>query len=158
MTRVKTCLWYDGSAEQAARFYTAVIRDSELGSITRHVVDGRDEPGAVLTVDFRLGDQEFVALNGGPQFPFTEAASIQVYCESQAEVDAVWAALTEQGHEGACGWLKDRYGLSWQVIPAGLPGLLADPDPRRAQRATAAMLTMGRLDLAAIAAAADGPP
>lgn len=157
MTRVKTCLWFDGAAEQAARFYTSVIRDSHLGSIGYHSPDGAGVPARVLTVDFRLGTQEFVALNGGAQFPFTEAASIQVYCENQAEVDAVWTALTEGGQEGACGWLKDRYGLSWQVIPAGLPVLLSDPDPRRAQRATAAMLTMGRLDLAAIAAAAASP-
>ncbi len=154
-TTVKTCLWFDGTAEQAARFYTQVIPGSDIGAVAYYSAAGPGVGGAVLTVDFHLAGNAYVALNGGPQFPFTEAASIQVYCPDQPEVDRIWAALSEDGQEGACGWLKDRFGLSWQVIPAALPALLADPDPGRAQRATAAMLSMTRLDLMAIAAAAD---
>lgn len=155
MTSVKTCLWYEGDGEEAARLYTSVVRDSAVGQIGRYTDAGPGEPGAVLAVEFRLGTQQFVALNGGPQFPFTEAASIQVYCRDQAEVDEYWAALTDGGEESTCGWLKDRYGLSWQIIPEGLMALLSDPDPGRAQRTTAAMFAMRRLDLAAITAAAD---
>jgi predicted 3-demethylubiquinone-9 3-methyltransferase (glyoxalase superfamily) len=152
---VKTCLWFDGTAEEAARFYTMVIPGSEIVAVSHYSALGPGAARAVLAVDFRLCDHDYVALNGGPQFPFTDAASIQVYCEEQPEVDRIWDALIVGGHAGACGWLKDRYGLSWQVIPAALPSLLADPDPRRARRATAAMLSMSRLDLWAIAAAAD---
>ncbi len=155
MTPVKTCLWYDGNGEEAARFYTSIIKDSAIGDIGRYTEAGPGEPGSAMAVEFTLGTQAFVALNGGPQFPHSEAASIQVYCEDQAEVDAYWIALTEGGEESMCGWLKDRYGLSWQIIPTQLMALLSDPDPSRAQRATEAMLTMRRLDVAAIQAAAD---
>jgi len=154
MTHVKTCLWYDGDGEQAARFYTSIIKDSAIGEIGRYTEAGPGEPGTAMAVEFTLGTQQFVALNGGPQFPHTEAASIQVYCEDQAEVDAYWNALTEGGEESMCGWLKDRFGLSWQIIPKELMALVSDPDPGRALRATQAMFTMRRLDLAAIREAA----
>lgn len=155
--KAKTCLWYDGDALPAAQLYTSIIADSAIGDIGYYGESGPGTPGSVLAVEFRLGTQEFVGLNGGPQFPFTEAASIQIYCDDQAEVDRYWAALTaDGGQESMCGWLKDRFGLSWQIIPSALMGLLQDSDPARAARATAQMLTQRRLDLAAIRAAADG--
>jgi predicted 3-demethylubiquinone-9 3-methyltransferase (glyoxalase superfamily) len=152
------CLWFDGQAEQAATHYSSIFPNSSIGDITRY---GPDMPppmkeGDVLTVDFTLDGQPYTALNGGPQFPFTEAISFQVPCRDQEEADHYWDRLTDGGEEGQCGWLKDRFGVSWQVFPEELITLTTDPDPGRAQRATAAMLQMGRIDIAAIRRAADG--
>jgi len=149
-------LWFDGQAEQAAALYTSVFPASQVLSISRYgpEVPGGEE-GDVMTVSFRLGGQDWVALNGGPQYHFTEAVSFQIPCADQAEVDHYWDALVEGGEPGQCGWLKDRFGLSWQVVPTQMFALLSDPDPGRAHRATQAMLGMGKIDVAAMAAAAD---
>jgi predicted 3-demethylubiquinone-9 3-methyltransferase (glyoxalase superfamily) len=143
-------LWFDGQAEAAAELYTSVFPNSAITEISR---TGPDEPA--MTVSFTLDGEPFTALNGGPQFAFTEAISFQVPCADQAEVDRYWSLLSEGGEEGRCGWLKDRFGLSWQVVPTALPGLLGDPDPGRAQRAMTAMMGMAKLDIAAMRAAAD---
>ena len=153
------CLWFDGRAEEAAQLYTSVFPNSSIGEITRY---GPDMPppmaeGDVLTVSFTLDGQEYVGLNGGPQFTFTEAISFQIMCTDQEEVDHYWNRLTEGGgEEGPCGWLKDKFGVSWQVVPIEMMSLLSDPDPGRAQRATQAMLGMQRIDMAEIRRAADG--
>jgi predicted 3-demethylubiquinone-9 3-methyltransferase (glyoxalase superfamily) len=154
------CLWFDGTAEQAAEHYTAIFPNSSIGKITRY---GPDMPppmqeGDVLTVDFILDGQEYTGLNGGPQFPFSEAISFQIMCTDQEEADHYWDRLTEGGEESMCGWLKDRFGVSWQVVPTELMELLSDPDPGRAQRATQAMLQMRRIDVAEIRRAADSVP
>jgi predicted 3-demethylubiquinone-9 3-methyltransferase (glyoxalase superfamily) len=152
------CLWFDGRAEEAAQLYTSVFPNSSIGEITRY---GPDMPppmaeGDVLTVSFTLDGQEYVGLNGGPQFTFTEAISFQIMCADQEEVDHYWNRLTEGGgEEGPCGWLKDKFGVSWQVVPIEMMSLLSDPDPGRAQRATQAMLQMHRIDIAEIRRAAD---
>ncbi len=156
---VQTCLWFDTEAFDAAQLYTSLLPDARITSVT-HYPDQVDfpsgEPGAVLTVEFELGTQRFVALNGGPHFQLTPAASIQVFCADQAEVDRLWEGLlADGGQESQCGWLVDRFGLSWQVIPTRLTELMSDPDPARARRTTAAMLTMRKLDIAALEAAAD---
>jgi predicted 3-demethylubiquinone-9 3-methyltransferase (glyoxalase superfamily) len=149
-------LWFDTEAEQAADFYVSVFPDSRIIS-TAHYPEGAPGPtGTVMTVEFEMNGQRFVGINGGPQFPFTEAVSFQITCETQEEVDRYWEVLTEGGEESMCGWLKDRYGLSWQVVPAGMDEVFADPDPEKAQRAMQAMLSMRKLDLAALQAAADG--
>ena len=149
-------LWFDSEAEQAAQFYVSVFPDSRIVGTTLYPEGSPGPAGTVMTVEFELGGQRFVGINGGPQFPFTEAVSFQITCETQEEVDRCWAVLTEGGEESMCGWLKDRYGLSWQVVPAGMEEVFADPDPARAQRAMQAMLGMRKLDLAALQAAADG--
>ena len=150
-------LWFDDCAEQAAAFYVSVFPDSRVLRTLRYTEAGPGEPGTVVTVEFELQGQRFVAINGGPQFPFTEAVSFEVPCQDQAEVDRYWDLLLEGGGtEVQCGWLKDRYGLSWQVAPVGLVELLDDPDPERARRASEAMLKMVKIDLAAVQAAADG--
>jgi predicted 3-demethylubiquinone-9 3-methyltransferase (glyoxalase superfamily) len=155
------CLWFDGHAEEAAQLYTSVFPNSSIGEVTRY---GPDMPppmkeGDVLTVNFTLDGQEYTALNGGPQFPFTEAISFQIMCADQDEADHYWDRLTaDGGEESQCGWLKDKFGVSWQVVPAELNTLLSDPDPGRAQRATQAMLQMRRLDIAEIKRAADAVP
>ncbi|MER5640074.1 VOC family protein [Kitasatospora sp. NPDC002227] len=151
-----TCLWFDGKAEEAANFYTSVFKDSKLGRIG-HYPEGAPGPaGSVMVVEFEANGYKFVGLNGGPQFTFNEAVSLQVMCDDQDEVDYYWAKLTEGGEEGPCGWLKDRYGLSWQVIPAAAVDLWSDENPEKAQRAFEAMMTMRKLDLAALQAAYDG--
>ncbi|WP_200304099.1 VOC family protein [Streptomyces adelaidensis] len=144
-----TCLWFDGQAEEAAAHYVSVFKNSRLGRIT-HYGEGAPQPaGSVLTVDFVANGQNFVALNGGPEFKFTEAISFQILCDDQDEIDHYWNSLTEGGGEGGpCGWLKDRFGVSWQVVPKELIEMISDPDPRKAARATAAMMAMGKLDLA----------
>jgi predicted 3-demethylubiquinone-9 3-methyltransferase (glyoxalase superfamily) len=154
------CLWFDGTAEQAAQHYTSIFPNSSIGEITRY---GPDMPppmkeGDAMTVDFILDGQEYVGLNGGPQFPFTEAVSFQIMCADQEEADHYWNRLTEGGEESQCGWLKDKFGVSWQVTPIELTSLLSDPDPGRAQRATQAMLQMRRIDIAEITRAADSVP
>lgn len=145
-----TCLWFDGQAEAAAHYYTSIFKSSSMGRVVRRTEAGPGPAGTVLTVEFELNGQKFVALNGGPQFTFNEAVSFQIHCDDQAEVDYYWSRLSDGGTEVACGWLKDRYGVSWQVIPSALIDMLSDPDPEKANRATAAMLTMTKIDLAAL--------
>jgi predicted 3-demethylubiquinone-9 3-methyltransferase (glyoxalase superfamily) len=157
MQKVTPFLWFDGQAEQAARFYVSLLPDSRVDRVTRSPADTPSGPaGMVLTVEFTLAGNKFVGLNGGPQFPFTEAVSFQIACEDQAEVDRLWSALSAGGSEGPCGWLKDRWGLSWQIVPTRLHELLGDADPGRSRRAMEAMLKMGKLNVAELERAADG--
>ena len=156
MNKITPCLWFDTEAEEAARFYTSIFENSRILEIIRYGEAGPRPAGAVMTVSFELDGQEFVALNGGPKFAFTEAISFQVSCSSQEEVDHFWRRLSEGGEEGSCAWLKDRYGVSWQIIPTRLPELLNDPDPERAQRAVGAMLEMSKIDIATLERAAAG--
>jgi predicted 3-demethylubiquinone-9 3-methyltransferase (glyoxalase superfamily) len=140
-------LWFDKEAEDAANFYVSVFPNSKLGRIARYGEAGPGEPGAVMTVEFELNGLRFVALNGGPQYKFTEAVSFFINCETQEEVDNYWEKLSEGGEEGPCGWLKDRYGLSWQVVPTVLLELLNDPDQAKAQRVMSAMLQMRKIEI-----------
>lgn len=156
MPTITPNLWFDTEALEAAEYYVSVFPNSSIGDVARYTEAGPGEPGTVLTVDFVLDGQPFTAINGGPMFPFTEAVSLGISCVDQAEVDHYWDALTEGGEESQCGWLKDRYGVSWQVIPRGMAEVFADPDPERARRAMQAMLGMRKLDVAALRAAADG--
>ena len=157
MQKVTPCLWFDGQAEQAAKFYVSLLPDSRIDKVMRSPADTPSGPaGGVLTVEFTLAGTKYVGLNGGPMFRFTEAVSFQIACADQAEVDRLWSALTDGGEESHCGWLKDRWGLSWQIIPVRLHQLLADPDPARARRAMEAMLRMGKLNIAEMERAADG--
>jgi predicted 3-demethylubiquinone-9 3-methyltransferase (glyoxalase superfamily) len=152
------CLWFDNQAEEAAQLYTSVFPRSEIRGVQRYGPNMPGPEGGVMTVEFALDGQPYLALNGGPLFSFTEAVSFQILCADQAEVDHYWDRLSEGGEEGPCGWLKDRFGLSWQVVPIVLKELLADPDPARAQRAGQAMLQMRKLDIAELLRAADGVP
>ena len=154
MQKITPWLWFDTEGEEAARFYASVFPNSEVGEITRYGSAGPRPEGTVMTVSFELEGQPFVALNGGPEFAFTEAVSFQVLCEDQDEVDRYWDALAEGGEEGPCGWLKDRYGLSWQIVPKALFELLEDPDKEKAQRVTEAMLQMGKIEVAGLEQAA----
>ncbi|QFQ95153.1 VOC family protein [Streptomyces phaeolivaceus] len=145
-----TCLWFDGRAEEAAAHYVSVFKNSRLGRVT-HYGEGAPRPaGSVLTVEFEANGQRFVALNGGPEFKFTEAVSFQILCADQDEIDYYWNSLTEGGEPGPCGWLKDRFGVSWQVVPAELIDMISDSDPQKVARATAAFMSMGKFDLAAL--------
>jgi len=155
MPKIIPCLWFDGQAEQAAEHYVGIFPDSKVLDVTRVGPNGPGVEGTVLTVNFSLDGQEYVALNGGPQFPFTEAISLQIYCADQDEVDRYWNGLTEGGEESQCGWLKDEFGLSWQVVPTVMFDLIGDPDPDRAGRAIQAMLQMQKLDIAELQRAAD---
>jgi predicted 3-demethylubiquinone-9 3-methyltransferase (glyoxalase superfamily) len=154
--RIKPNLWFDTEAEEAAGFYTSVFENSRVVNVTRYTEAGPRPAGTVMTVEFELDGQRFVAINGGPQFTFDEAVSFEIDCETQDEIDYYWERLSEGGSEGPCGWLKDKYGLSWQVVPTGMEELFADPDPERARRAMQAMLGMSKLDIAALRSAADG--
>ncbi|KUN23547.1 MULTISPECIES: VOC family protein [Streptomyces] len=146
-----TCLWFDGQAEEAAHHYVSVFKDAALGRVVRWPEGGPGPAGAVLTAEFTANGQKFVALNGGPEFTFNEAVSFQILCSDQQEIDHYWTKLTENGGEGGpCGWLKDKYGVSWQVVYAPLLDMVADPDPEKAARATKAMMGMGKLDAAAL--------
>jgi predicted 3-demethylubiquinone-9 3-methyltransferase (glyoxalase superfamily) len=156
--RIVTNLWFDTEAEEAADFYTSVFKNSRVVSRSHYPEGAPREAGMVMTVDFELDGQRFVGINGGPEFTFDEAISLQINCEDQAEVDYYWERLSKGGSEGPCGWLKDRYGLSWQVVPTGMEELFSDPDPRRAERAMQAMLGMSKIDIAALRSAADGVP
>lgn len=149
-------LWFDGQAEDAARFYISVFDDSRIVSTTHYPENSPGEAGTVMTVLFELNGQRFLGINGGPQFKFDEAVSFEIRCEDQAEVDYFWEKLTDGGSESQCGWLKDRFGLSWQVVPGGMEELFADPDPERSQRAMQAMLKMSKLDIEELRRAADG--
>lgn len=159
---ITPCLWFDDQAEAAANFYVGIFPNSKITAISHYGEAGKEihgkEPGSVLTVAFELDGQSFTALNGGPVFTFTEAVSFQVNCETQDEVDHYWDRLSAGGDDNAkqCGWLKDRYGLSWQVVPSMLVAMLTDPDTVRAQRAFSAMLQMQKLDIAALKKAYDG--
>ena len=156
--RIVPNLWFDTEAEEAAAFYTSVFKHSRIVSVAHYTEAGPRPAGTVMVVEFELDGQRFVGINGGPQFTFDEAVSLQVNCETQEEIDYYWERLTEGGEEGPCGWLKDRYGLSWQVTPTGMDELFADPDPKRAERAMQAMFGMKKLDIAALRSAADGVP
>ena len=152
-------LWFDTEAEEAASFYISVFNNARIVSITRYTEAGPREAGMVMTVEFELDGQRFVAINGGPDFTFNEAVSFQIDCKDQEEIDYYWDKLIEGGgDEGPCGWLKDRFGLSWQVVPAGMDELFNDPDPEKARRAMEAMLQMRKIDVAALRAAAEGVP
>jgi predicted 3-demethylubiquinone-9 3-methyltransferase (glyoxalase superfamily) len=155
MPRITPNLWFDTQSEEAAEFYVSVFPNSKITNVLYYGEAGPRPAGTVLTVDFVLDGQEYTAINGGPQFTFDEAISLLINCADQDEVDYYWAKLSEGGEEGPCGWLKDKYGLSWQVVPGGMVALLSDPDTARAQRAMSAMLGMKKIDLAAIYAAAD---
>jgi predicted 3-demethylubiquinone-9 3-methyltransferase (glyoxalase superfamily) len=156
MQKITPYLWFDHQAEEAVNFYIGLFKNSKITGVT-HYGDGMPLPaGTVLTIAFQLDGQDFVALNGGPIFKFTEAISLFVNCETQEEVDTLWAKFTAEGEESMCGWLKDKYGVSWQIIPAGLTDLLYGPDPAKSARAVQCMLTMKKIDLAKIKQAYDG--
>jgi len=153
--KIAACLWFDDEAEDAAKFYTSVFANSRINKVSRygkagHEVHGK-EPGTVMTVEFEIEGQTFTALNGGPLFKFNEAVSFQVFCDIQQEIDHFWTRLTEDGgRESQCGWVKDKYGLSWQVVPSVLPKLLTDADGGKAERVMAALMTMKKFDIAAL--------
>jgi predicted 3-demethylubiquinone-9 3-methyltransferase (glyoxalase superfamily) len=151
-------LWFDTQAEEAAEFYVSVFENSRILGKTHYTEAGPREAGTVMTVEFELDGQRFVGINGGPEFEFDEAVSFMIECETQDEIDHYWEKLTDGGAESMCGWLKDRFGLSWQVVPTGMEALFADPDKSKADRAMKAMLGMRKLDLAALRAAAEGTP
>jgi predicted 3-demethylubiquinone-9 3-methyltransferase (glyoxalase superfamily) len=155
MQKVSPCLWFDTEGEEAANFYTSLFPNSRIREVARYGSAGPRPEGTVMTVSFELDGQEFVALNGGPDFTFNEAISFQVSCESQEEVDRYWSALSEGGEEGPCGWLKDRFGLSWQIVPTRLTELLADPDRDKSQRVMQAMLGMKKIEIPELERAAE---
>ena len=157
MPRTYPCLWFDTQAEDAAQFYTSVFPNSEITTVARYPSSAGDRAGDVLTVAFELDGVPYVALNGGPQFTFDEAISITIDCKDQDEIDHYWTALTaDGGEEGPCGWLKDRFGLSWQVVPENWDEIAASSDPERAARVFDALMKMGKIDIAALEAAGDG--
>ncbi|WP_432033405.1 VOC family protein [Streptomyces antibioticus] len=152
-----TCLWFDGQAEEAAHHYVSIFKNSRIGDVTRYTEAGPGPAGTVLTVEFTANGQKFVALNGGPEFRFNEAISFQIGCADQAEIDFYWDRLLDGGGEpGPCGWLKDKYGVSWQVVPTALMEMITSGEPEKGARAMKAMLGMGKLDLAALRSAYDG--
>jgi predicted 3-demethylubiquinone-9 3-methyltransferase (glyoxalase superfamily) len=155
MPKITPNLWFDTQGQEAAEFYVSVFPNSKITNISHYGEAGPREAGTVLTVDFLLDGQEFTAINGGPQFTFDEAISMLVNCADQDEIDYYWTKLSDGGEEGPCGWLKDRYGLSWQIVPEGIIEMMNDPDKGRADRAMRAMLDMKKLDIAALQAAAD---
>jgi predicted 3-demethylubiquinone-9 3-methyltransferase (glyoxalase superfamily) len=158
--KITPCLWFDTQAEEAAKFYTAVFENSRINKISRYTEAGRDihgkATGSVLTVEFELEGQAFTALNGGPHFKFNESVSFQVMCEGQAEVDYFWQKLSDGGQEGQCGWLKDKFGLSWQVVPQVLPQMLTDADSAKRERAMSALMGMKKFDVEALQRAFTG--
>lgn len=155
MPKITPNLWFDTQGEEAAEFYCSVFPNSKITNVTRYGEAGPGKPGTVLTVEYVVDGQEFIAINGGPQFKFDEAVSFMIECADQDEVDYYWAKLTDGGEESRCGWVKDRFGLSWQVVPRGMAEVLNDPDPARGRRAMKAMLGMNKIDVAALRAAAD---
>lgn len=152
--KITPCLWFDTEAEEAAKFYVSVFKDSRIGTVSHYANEGQDihgkPAGAVMAVQFFLSGHEFVGLNGGPHFKFDEAISFQIHCDTQEEIDYFWSKLAEGGQEGPCGWLKDKFGLSWQVVPAALLRMLMDSDPRKVERVTRAFLQMKKFDIAAL--------
>jgi predicted 3-demethylubiquinone-9 3-methyltransferase (glyoxalase superfamily) len=155
LNKVTPCLWFDTQGEEAAKFYTSIFKNSRIVEVTRYGSAGPRPEGMVMVVSFELDGQPFIALNGGPEFTFDEAISFEVNCDSQEEVDEFWTKLSAGGEESVCGWLKDKYGVSWQIVPTILNELIRDPDPERAQRAMKAMLGMKKLDVAELKRAAD---
>ena len=157
---ITPCLWFNSQAEAAAKFYVSIFDNSKIERVSRYGKVGQEihgqTPGAVMTVEFALDGQPFVALNGGPHFKFTEAVSFQIYCDSQAEVDYFWSELSDGGEQGVCGWLKDKYGLSWQVVPAVLPKMMTDADAAKSERVMDAFLKMKKFDIATLQRAFDG--
>jgi predicted 3-demethylubiquinone-9 3-methyltransferase (glyoxalase superfamily) len=153
--KITPFLWFDDQAEEAMTFYTSIFENSKVVNVSRYGEAGPGRAGTVMTATFELAGQQFIALNGGPQFKFTEAISLFVNCETQEEVDELWEKLSEGGEKGPCGWLKDRYGLSWQIVPSALGKLLGDEDPEKAGRVMQAMLKMSKLDIAALQQAYD---
>jgi predicted 3-demethylubiquinone-9 3-methyltransferase (glyoxalase superfamily) len=151
-----TCLWFNTDGEAAAEFYTSIFKDSKIGRVSRFTDAGPGPAGSVMAIEFEINSQKFMALNGGPQFSFTPAISLQIPCEDQDEVDYYWSKLAEDGQEVACGWVTDKFGLSWQVIPTVLGDMMSDPDPATASRAAAAMLSMTKFDIAALQRAYEG--
>ena len=157
MQKIVPNLWFDANAEEAAAFYVSVFKNSRIVRATPYTDAGPGQPGTVMMVEFELDGEAFVGINGGPLFTFSEAVSFQINCDDQAEVDYFWDALTaDGGEESQCGWLKDKFGVSWQVVPAGMEDIFADPDPEAAKRAVTAMLGMKKLDVAALRRAAAG--
>jgi len=157
MEKIYPCLWFDGQAEEAANYYVSLLPDSRIDAVNRAPADfPGGKQGSVLVVEFTLAGRKFAGLNGGPHFKFTEAVSFQIHCDDQAEVDRLSDALSAVPEAEQCGWVKDRFGLSWQIVPRALLALMTDPDAARAQRTMAAMLTMKRIDIAAIERAAAG--
>lgn len=150
MTKISPFLWFDSQAEEAANFYVSIFENSKILTTTRYGEAGPGPKGSVMTVVFQLDGREFIALNGGPHFKFTEAISFSVDCKNQKEVDDYWRKLSEGGEQGPCGWLKDRYGLSWQINPTVLGEMLSDPDPEKSKRVMQAMLQMKKIDIAAL--------
>ena len=147
MAKITPFLWFDNNAEEAINFYTSIFKNSKIGSLTRYGDAGPGPKGSVMTATFQLEGQPFMALNGGPHFKFTEAISLFVNCETQPEVDELWEKLSAGGQKGQCGWLKDKYGLSWQIIPKALGEMLADKDAKKSQRVMQAMLQMTKIDV-----------
>jgi predicted 3-demethylubiquinone-9 3-methyltransferase (glyoxalase superfamily) len=154
MQKITPCLWFDTEGENAAKFYTSIFPNSKIVEVARYGSAGPRAEGSVMTVAFELDGEQFIALNGGPDFKFNEAISLSVDCENQEEVDRYWDALTDGGEPGPCGWLKDRYGVSWQIVPKVLTELIADPDREKSQRVMAAMLKMGKIEIAELEEAA----
>jgi predicted 3-demethylubiquinone-9 3-methyltransferase (glyoxalase superfamily) len=148
MQKIVPSLWFDTEAEEAAKFYTSIFKNSRITDVARYGSAGPRPEGMVMTVDFQLDGQDFNAINGGPDFKFTEATSLLVNCQTQGEVDDLWQKLGDRGEPGPCGWLKDKFGLSWQIVPVALGEMLRDPDPVRSQRVMAAMLQMSKIDVA----------
>jgi predicted 3-demethylubiquinone-9 3-methyltransferase (glyoxalase superfamily) len=149
-------LWFDKQAEEAANFYVSLFPNSKVLDVTRHGEAGPGEPGTVMTIDFELDGRPFVALNGGPEFKFTEAISFLINCESQEEIDELWEKLSEGGEKGPCGWLKDKYGVSWQVVPTLLDQMIRDPDAEKSQRVIRAMMEMGKIEIELLERAYEG--
>ena len=158
MQKITPCLWFDTDGVEAATIYTSVFPNSRIVDVARYGSAGPRPEGTVMTVSFELDGQKFLALNGGPEFTFSEAISFQVSCEGQEEVDAFWSKLSEGGEEGPCGWLKDRFGLSWQIVPTALPKLLGDRDREKSQRVMQAMLKMKKIEIDALERAAEQEP
>jgi predicted 3-demethylubiquinone-9 3-methyltransferase (glyoxalase superfamily) len=157
MQKITTFLWFDNNAEEAANFYVSIFKNSKILNVARYGDAGPGPKNTVMTVNFELNGQEYIALNGGPRFRFTEAISFVVNCETQEEVDYFWSRLSEGGEESRCGWVKDKFGLWWQVVPTELGKLMSDPDPQKAQRVMAAMLQMGKIDIEALQRAYEAP-
>jgi len=155
MQKITPFLWFDNQAEEAANFYVSIFNNSKIVSISRYGEAGPGVKGSVMTVLFELEGQKFIGLNGGPQFKFTEAISLSVDCKTQEEVDGFWKKLSEGGEEGPCGWLKDKYGLSWQINPTILGEMLSDPDPEKSKRVMQAMLKMKKIDIKGLKKAYD---
>ena len=158
MQKIRPCLWFDDNAEEAVNFYTSVFKNSKIGDVSRYGEAGPGKPGTVLTMTFELEGQEFIALNGGPMFQFNEAISLSVDCKTQEEVDELWSKLTAGGKESQCGWLKDKFGLSWQIVPRVLIEMLSDRDPEKSKRVMEAMLKMRKIDTRELKKAYEGVP